>query len=963
MPLTPKQKQRRAILVAELYGNSTITAGGQTYTVPGGGVLPSLQREQSYWNAAKQAIDNYNEIDQQPLGLPKSQKDNNRFVVLLRATQGSEELERVRIYTEDEWRSKAPSIHEENVTIWNTYQTEIDKLKAEADKLEKEIAEIDAAKIAAEEQDARDQARKRGKEQEATAAGDERKIQDQCFLLANLKDIVGTPLRPNVYSNLGIITGNTNLIVNALTSRKKGNTMLDARPEEFSHLQPLIRFSKVFLDDKAKPIGKEQPFPFKTMAFSPTMPQSAIDEAGIEAFTYAFQGQDFVTADTHLKCTAKFYFKSMGSFVREHNVTPKKGVKETIRFADLASYPRVGANYIVKATIGWNHQGVQGNSELRNSIKDSKISLWLQPQSFSYSFNDDGSLSVDVSYVGAIYSMLRDTNFDIFEQSRSRSNFDTITIRRLEAFRSLLQDLQSKGKELGQFIKNSPDELRQMAVQKAADHFVAHDSDDPAVDEFLSLIDNYGTKMTGFSSSNWNDLWVDKDEFKEPKMIPEKVEKILEEIDKDIAQRRQTSKYIRWKVLLENILNKDGIFRVSIPSNRFSDYQNEYRNGSLVIESRDRYAQSRKSYPGKIKVEKVRATTDLADIHSAVGKKYKSLVADQDEDAAMPIVGEGPLTRGGEYDINFIYFGALVNAALETLADARRGAGKSVYNNIDFLLGPIDLPVLSGGNVKFEQFSLADVPISLDLFLKFFVSDIVEGGRGQYNVVDFLTNVLNKLVIPALGEMCFDISDRPMVVKQAIVRTVDTPTQSSGRMATRPIELNTRVALSDVKKSFENRKFDSTDPSLLRYYILLYSADQEVAKILRRGDEETFSGFKDRIKKEGIYVLHTGRSVGLVNNVSFTMSKQQYVQESRITTSTHQGLYIDHNVDIDMIGNTLFSNGQMVFLDPNYIGMGASRDNVQKLLRIGGFYEITNVEGTIGMTGFQTKLKCIYQNT
>lgn len=974
--MTPEQRNKLEELNGKLKGGSsnvTTTKGGQkTGTQHGRGLQAELVEQETFLQAARSAIaqnDPNGAIGQAIKKLPRQKKDEDTstYVTVFKAFEGRATTEMVQVFSIDGYTS---TVLQENHKVERLHKAEVDRLTAEVKKIKDEITKIEGDVAKAEEQKDKDDAKKRGEAQEPTAAGDERKIQDQCFLLANYGKIKANA--PSRYSNFTVITGDTNLVVNALTSKKDGQALLDADPEVFSALQPLIRFTKVFLNDSGKPTGKGIEFPFGTKSFSPKeMLKDHRREAGIEAFTYAFQGQDFVTADTHLKCTAKFYFKTMKGFIDE-----QKHKDKSISFSDLASYTTSGpeGNYLIKADIGWADPGVVGSAGnnvvytyVRDAIRNTRISLWLEPQSFSYSFNDDGSVSVDVTYVGAIYSMLRDNNFDIFRSTRSSSNFKTLQIQRLNALLDTLRKIKNlmKSRGLKEITEVKETELRGFAEESAVKFYRHGSSND--VDRVLNDLLLFGTKRVpttenlAWSLANWFGWWGEEKSIGS-REIPTVIDDTIKDVSDRISLLTSNSKYNRWKRLLTRVLNGGGIWKAIINQSDYTTYQEEYRNGTLATQGRDRYAQSRRAFQGKLKVERaVEEKTDKGKIHSAVAKKYKSVLGTGD--APMPIVGSGPLTSAGTYEITFIYFGALVNAALKVMEDVRDTSRGSVHNKVEFLLGPIDLPALGGGT---RTVSLADVPISLDLFLQFFVNDIIEGDRSQYNVVDFMTNLLNKLLIPALGEMCFDISNKKMVIKQVLARATDIKVGASGDNNVPRIKRNTRVSAKKLREQFKNAKFTDRDPKNLRYYMLIYSADQNVSKRLQHKEgEESFNQFRGRLHGEGIYTLQTGRDIGLVDNVSFSMSKQQYVQEARVMSAAHKGLHIDHNADISLIGNTIFTNGMMIYLDPNYIGTGgfASRKELQQQLRIGGFYVVTRVEGTIGITGFQTKLQCIYQNT
>jgi hypothetical protein len=56
-----------------------------------------------------------------------------------------------------------------------------------------------------------------------------------------------------------------------------------------------------------------------------------------------------------------------------------------------------------------------------------------------------------------------------------------------------------------------------------------------------------------------------------------------------------------------------------------------------------------------------------------------------------------------------------------------------------------------------------------------------------------------------------------------------------------------------------------------------------------------------------------------------------------------------------MVGNTLFRNGQTVFVNADF-GLGAAAHK----LGIGGYYSVTRVENYIESGKFETRIRCTF---
>ncbi len=119
---------------------------------------------------------------------------------------------------------------------------------------------------AAEEQAEREQKlREVGEEESAFRRAT---INDQCFLLDNIKALITTP--PAKYSSLSVVEGDPSEVYTRLTSRTGLSPLMDIRTEELALIKPTIRFFKQrykksadgekhepILDDNKNPIMEE----------------------------------------------------------------------------------------------------------------------------------------------------------------------------------------------------------------------------------------------------------------------------------------------------------------------------------------------------------------------------------------------------------------------------------------------------------------------------------------------------------------------------------------------------------------------------------------------------------------------------------------------------------------------------------------------------------------------------------
>jgi hypothetical protein len=128
-------------------------------------------------------------------------------------------------------------------------------------------------------------------------------------------------------------------------------------------------------------------------------------------------------------------------------------------------------------------------------------------------------------------------------------------------------------------------------------------------------------------------------------------------------------------------------------------------------------------------------------------------------------------------------------------------------------------------------------------------------------------------------------------------------------------------------------------------------------------DVQDLKGCHDYDMANGIYHLEIGRDRGIVKEIKFKRSDFPGVKEHAMTRDENlgfQNLREPYDADVTLVGNTLFSNGDLVFLNPMTVGSGAGvggieeRVGIMASLMIGGYYVVINVDNTVNEEGFET---------
>ena len=320
--------------------------------------------------------------------------------------------------------------------------------------------------------------------------------------------------------------------------------------------------------------------------------------------------------------------------------------------------------------------------------------------------------------------------------------------------------------------------------------------------------------------------------------------------------------------------------------------------------------------------------------------------------------------------VNFFYFGDLIDNILQgnLFTALEKEQSRIVF-------GPVTYENHWLGNKT--TINLADVPISLNLFVRWFYYTVWKTARITYTLQDFLHDCMSQLLVPALGAHCTEGSKSYKLDMQ----TISVPGVQVGEHAEHRVPLG-RVDLADIQDvNMIQQRYTRTEN--LFHYIFLYIIDGERCSSRMVGDRE-------QDHANGTYWCEVGADVGLLKRAKFKKQKIKGAAEAlthrqmqnikhgvdnMADVQTVKALMLWHrfNVDLEMVGNMVFRTGAHIYLDVQSMGLGkpGPRPDILKgesafdvsaasILGIGGYYQILKSTNTIDANGWKTDLKCFF---
>jgi hypothetical protein len=259
----------------------------------------------------------------------------------------------------------------------------------------------------------------------------------------------------------------------------------------------------------------------------------------------------------------------------------------------------------------------------------------------------------------------------------------------------------------------------------------------------------------------------------------------------------------------------------------------------------------------------------------------------------------------------------------------------------------------------FKFVNILDIPVSLEWYSEWFANTIVSQNKTSYPILYFIRDMCSKLINNILSNTCdktktlraknkFNIIDFNVSLLPDSNSPDNDPIYEERKKQQGPnIPVETLI---NIYKTHEPLK--GSDTSKNQQYIAVYCQDVSSPTKVDCGEDH----------KNGIYHFYFGRDRGLVKSINFTRSQTiglrelNYARES--SGKNYEQLMLPYDVEMKMVGNNLFFNGMMIFIDPSGFGrkFGTPDDpaSFSYQLKLGGYHTIYRIQSSITTSGFET---------
>jgi len=781
----------------------------------------------------------------------------------------------------------------------------------------------------------------KGSDEEVAA---DRRLNEQCFLLSNM-DVFESWGAARRYKGLMKLNGDDPVkFITSLVTRKGLGDIMKLKPASIAALTPYIKLYKVYYESE-KSEGEEYELIFENSLTNDTLDGILSSRrgrgagCGIKSFEFNLAGGNPVEADRMVEAKLVMYFQSMDEMFSpvkskaikaENGAFSATGSEKTVRYVDLIhqnakfkTEPCTGGRtynnkyFRIKATVGWAApQGADEETQAAASVmQQASSTFFLTMVKHDISFDDIGMVTLTIDYMAAPEGVMADPKADVLLSDSMVSRMVGEVANALSgAAKAITNKKCPDGTQRSEDAQETADEMKEKSEE------LQDAINTERYKTFLSALEDRGHVLFIDVPHDQIDVFTESSFFG---LVGGDLASKADQIKARVKKMREArAKNPEWA---NNAPQRS-------PGGSFGDV--------------------------KAAAEELQGEKDP--------DERKEIATELKEDTQTEEGGTGLLAsmlpsnpKKNHVRLNFLYLGGILEVAF---AAARRESGLKEIRNI---IGPFDYRDPISGERK--NVCLGDIPISLNMFKIWFFEQAVVPQREKWPLKDFLQNLIMSLVSNAMGKDCFGACANGYRTKLNS-RVLELPLSDdlrcriTGKKSVNSFGNNSTTNIGSLKV-LDYPSGDNAAGLKSGSYYFIYASGASTNMGPPSGGETR----EQRDSALGVYHFVLGADRGLVKKVSFKREDAPHVAASRIQADGPGNLALRamYNADVDMVGNTMFVPGQMVFIDPgafSVYGDGGTKGSPANILGIGGYYLVTKAQNFIESGKFETKLTCIWQS-
>lgn len=837
----------------------------------------------------------------------------------------------------------------------------------------------------------------------------QKRLDSQCYLLqqfdgiqAEIKKLRDTDSR-YVFQNFTLFESDPAEVINLYTP-KNVQPFLEMTPAQRAILQPYIRFFKIIKGEKGENLSSVE-FPFKIFSAAGEVIDTGeggisameritnsglgrIPDIGIKSFSFHKEGgweqanvPNTIIARLQLYCNTidalllnyaekgpdgkiEYPFGRTGqnppppSLVELMSYSDRVNPSEGFDCLDITSGLQDNKKMEIHAHVGWSvppdgakdlFNSPEEWQAFQNAVKKSRAVLILNLLKSNINLQSNGSIIVEAEYNARVESILENPELGVFSvELPSDSILKKVLVSNDKKQANFLQQARDLGKTNyfdEKFLETNPYLLTNTAIIKSL------------CEAYKNLDPNSPGAQT----------------------IRKEVPRIKSEIKKYIKEtfgyRDRASKTYTQTLLLTKLMESEKIFHLDMTDAEFELYiknKHEKNEGTIagsrvgliapgsVAALKPSRQELKKQAAKAIGLDTTSSSFTTSSEELLESQKFiqdlkeKSQIEDAQErkEEVRSSLSEylnksKERVEPGRRRLSWFHLGDLLDLVLSNFYIKEKSAKES----IKFIMGPYKSPVLDNNGQR-KIYNLANLPISLDLFIKWWTENVIIPERTSYSLKNFIKDLISSIIAPATGERCLD------------EKTLSVPTAQSNYLifhAPKDFSLENGRTYGDSTLFDLAERLDASNndvaPEDLITYVYIYALDVEPSN--RTGE-------KEEDERNGIYHLTYGLNKGVVRDIQFKRVETKGRRESLLEQNNNLHNIAQHseryNATVRMEGNGIFNPGMALYIDP-YSATTINHANTAKLANIlgfGGYFYVKSIESFYEAGKFDTEMECIW---
>ena len=283
-----------------------------------------------------------------------------------------------------------------------------------------------------------------------------------------------------------------------------------------------------------------------------------------------------------------------------------------------------------------------------------------------------------------------------------------------------------------------------------------------------------------------------------------------------------------------------------------------------------------------------------------------------------------------------------------------------------------------------HSINLAHMPISLESLQTFFVEHVISTRRTFYSYQDFVKDLLNDLILDNMRRECFGgyfedaVKSGISLLKAQGAGTINAGLPTAAEPITNREDKNiygprgfdlTYNVLKMKNATEDNPIFTNIESKNTKNFdYMLFSAYSS------KGFAGALNGSEMTDRNLGIPHFRFGQTTGFLKSATFSKTPIEFLAEERYVREGSANMLNQlagrYEMQINMVGNSIFHPGQYVFFDPISMGVGRPNENeggearsFANRMGLGGYHIITEVGNSISVGKFETTIKALWDTS